>query len=180
MRIISGKYKGRRLTPPPGLPVRPTTDKARESLFNILMTWDFTDMKALDLFAGTGSIGLEFISRGMSSVTAVEKDRRAVTYINKVADELGIDNLQVVQANVFRFLERGHGPYDIIFADPPYDLSGIEEIPGIIFQNELLEKGGLLILEHDQKHNFSSDPNLTDHRKYGKVQFSIFSAKTGT
>lgn len=175
MRIISGQYKSRRINPPAGLPVRPTTDKAKEALFNILMPWEFEDLSVLDLFAGTGNISYEFVSRGCRKVTAVEKDRKCVNFILKVEEDLGMQTLNVRQANVFKFLQRANEQYDIIFADPPYQLDELESLPGLVFEYGLLKEEGIFILEHDDHHDFSSHPYIFDKRKYGKVHFSIFS-----
>lgn len=174
MRIISGKYKGRRLTPPSNLEVRPTTDKAKEGLFNILMTYDFEHAAILDLFAGTGSMSYEFLSRGSERVTAVEQDRKCIQYITEVAERMEFENFSIKQTNVFKYIDLITETYDIIFADPPYDLDEIESLPELIFTNKLLNGRGLFILEHDSGHDFSHDKHLDDKRKYGKVHFSIF------
>lgn len=175
MRIISGSHKGRALRPPQGLPVRPTTDLAKESLFNILNNYiDFEDVRVLDLFAGTGSISLEFASRNSKMVLSVELNGRCVDYISKMATELKFNNLSVIRANVFSFLSRSAGSYDVIFADPPYDLEEREKIPGLIFSNHWLSDEGWFILEHDKSISFKEYPFFTEERRYGKVHFSFF------
>jgi 16S rRNA (guanine(966)-N(2))-methyltransferase RsmD len=162
--------------PPKNIQARPTTDFARENLFNILENRiDFEGTQALDLFAGTGSISFELVSRGCQQVTAVEKVFNHVRFIRKVINELQMDNLKVIKKDVFQFLKKTSGPYDLIFADPPYQMKGIEEIPGIIFRQGLLKKNGWLILEHSAHLNGLDDTYLSEQRKYGTVHFSFFS-----
>lgn len=179
MRIIGGSHKGRRIQAPASLPVRPTTDRAKESLFNILHNYyDFEGLKVLDLFAGIGSISYEFASRDAAEVHSVELNPRCAHFITETSRKLDLKNLYVIRANVFTFLERGGAKkYDIIFADPPYDLEGIETIPDLVFKNELLNKDGWLIIEHSVATVFSEHPNLDQQRQYGKVNFSMFSVK---
>jgi 16S rRNA (guanine(966)-N(2))-methyltransferase RsmD len=174
LRIISGKFKGRRLSPPANLPVRPTTDRAKEALFNILMTFDFENAVILDLFAGTGSISYEFLSRGAGNVTAIEQNHKCVDFITAVAGELDLQGFSVKQANVFKFVQMTPTDYDLVFADPPYNLDELNSLPGLVFDNHLLKQEGIFILEHDANTDFSGDKRLADHRKYGKVHFSIF------
>lgn len=175
MRIISGTYKGKRLHPPSSLPVRPTTDFAKEGLFNILNNLiDFEAIKALDLFAGTGNISYELASRGCSSVTSVDVNFRCVKYILETADNLEMDAIKVIKSEVFSFITNKADCYDFIFADPPYDMPKLELLPDLIFENLLLNEDGLLIVEHSSKKNFNSHPNLVDFRKYGNVGFSFF------
>ena len=152
MRIISGKHKGRRLVAPKNLPVRPTTDMCKESLFNILNNYfNFHGLKVLDLFSGTGNISYEFASRGAGPITSVDGDMGCVNYIKKTATELDLD-ISVIKSDVFKFLEKSKASYDIIFADPPYDLSqeNFEKIIQLIFENELLDEEGMLIIEHSK------------------------------
>ncbi|MFO8054879.1 MAG: 16S rRNA (guanine(966)-N(2))-methyltransferase RsmD [Bacteroidales bacterium] len=175
MRIISGKYKGRRLAPPAGLQVRPTTGQAREALFNILMTRDLQQLEVLDLFAGTGSISFEFISRGAAKVVAIEKNYRCVEFIIAVQEQLEIHNMMTYQADVMKFLQRTEDTYDIIFADPPYDMEELHLLPDKILTNNYLKPEGMLILEHDKRHDFSDHHAIRDQRRYGKVHFSFFS-----
>ncbi len=175
MRIISGKYKGRRLSPPSSLPVRPTTDFAKEGLFNILNNLiDFGEIKALDLFAGTGNITYELASRGCPSITSVDVNFRCVKYITETAKTLEIDSVGAIKSEVFSFIENRADRYDFIFADPPYDMPKAELLPDIIFENELLSEGGLLIFEHSSKKDYNNHPRLVDFRSYGNVGFSFF------
>jgi 16S rRNA (guanine966-N2)-methyltransferase len=175
MRIISGSLKGRRINPPNNLPVRPTTDLAKESLFNILNNHiDFETINALDLFSGTGSISLELISRGCISVTSVDMNFKCTDFIKKTALAFNITNLHIIKTNVMNFLKFSSTAYDLIFADPPYDMQGINNIPDIIFEKNLLRENGLLIVEHSKDINFDNHKRLFEHRNYGKVNFSIF------
>lgn len=175
MRIVSGKYKRRIISPPKNLPVRPTTDMAKESLFNILGNRiDFNELNVLDLFAGTGNISYEFISRGCAAVTAVDTDFGCVRFIKETADKLEMDNLAVVKQDVFRFLTMTKTKYDIVFADPPYKLDKIPEIHKAIFDKSILAEDGWLIIEHSRDTDFSTFDGFVEHRKYGSVNFSIF------
>ena len=176
MRIISGKYKSRRITAPSKLPVRPTTDMAKEALFNILNNrYYFDEVVFLDLFAGTGNIAYEFGSRGCQNMTAVDGDFGCVQFISKIATELEL-NITAIKNDVFSFLEKTALKSDIIFADPPYDLplEDFEKIPELIFKNELLLKGGVLIIEHAKQTDLSHLPNFKNNRKYGGSVFSFF------
>lgn len=175
MRIISGRYKRRIISPPNNLPVRPTTDMAKEGLFNILNNYvDFSEKTALDLYAGTGNISYEFVSRGCRSVKAVDKDFGCTQFIIKTALQLEMKELSVIKLDVFRFIDTTKNKYDIIFADPPYKLSNIADIISSVFQNELLNPKGWLIVEHDGKMDFSGLLHFYEHRKYGRVNFSFF------
>lgn len=175
MRIIRGSHRGRKITAPASLPVRPTTDLAKESLFNILENHlYFEDLSVLDLYAGTGSISYEFASRGSRQVIAVDLHPRCVKFISETAARLGFDRLRAVRSSSLGFLQHCNTRFDVIFADPPYDLDGIEEIPRHVFERQLLSPGGWLILEHGQGIGFSGHPNFTESRKYGKVNFSFF------
>nr|WP_314749744.1 16S rRNA (guanine(966)-N(2))-methyltransferase RsmD [uncultured Porphyromonas sp.] len=179
MRIIGGKYKRRRFDVPKSFNARPTTDFAKENLFNVLQHYiDLEGTTALDLFSGTGSIAVELLSRGVSRVVALEQRREHASFIRLVARELGEEtHLQVLQADVFRFLRGGKTQpiYDFIFADPPYKLSEIAQLPELIFGANLLREGGLLVVEHPQQYDFSSHPHFTERRVYGSVNFSLFS-----
>lgn len=175
MRIISGSHRGRQLRPPKGLPVRPTTDLAKESLFNILTNRvDLEELSVLDLFAGTGNISFEFASRGAQSIVAVELNSRCTDYIQQAAREIGFGNLFVVKANVFNYLKSVKRKFDLIFADPPYDMKESSVLPALVFGNELLNPEGWLIVEHDSGMNFKDESNFVEERQYGKVHFSFF------
>jgi len=174
MRIIRGKYKGRRLNAPKGIKARPTTDFAKEGLFNILDNKiEIIDSTVLDLFTGTGNLSFEFASRGAKSVTAIDQSSLSIKYINKQANEWELP-IKAFKNNVFKYLEKPIGTYDIIFADPPYALEGIETIPDLVLKNNLLSEDGILIVEHGRETNFKEHPNLIDSRTYSKVNFSFF------
>ncbi len=175
MRIISGTHKGRRINPPLNLPVRPTTDMAKEGLFNILNnSIDFEDLNVLDLFAGTGNITFEFASRGAAAVTAVDLNFKCVDFIKKTAKEIGFETVKPVRFDVFRFLKSSSKSYDLIFADPPYDLEGIELLPDLIFEKEWLNKNAWLIIEHSRGIDFARHKYFSQKRNYGKVNFTFF------
>ena len=175
MRVITGKYKGRHFDVPRSFKARPTTDFAKENLFNVLRAYvDFSDCTALDLFAGTGSISLELLSRGCRSVVSVEKDRRHYLHLRSLIHQLGDEAAHMVQADVLRFLPRCREKYDIIFADPPYVLKEIPLLPSMIFDGDLLTEEGVFVLEHGRDHDFSVHPCFREHREYGSVNFSFF------
>ena len=177
MRIITGKYKGRHFDVPRTFKARPTTDFAKENIFNVMMGYtDFEDACALDLFAGTGSITLELLSRGCKDVTSVEMDRDHARFISQCIGKLDIDNNILIRGDVFRFLKTCKRKYDIIFADPPYALPNLEEIPDKAIP--LLNPDGLLIFEHGKQNDFSAHPLFVEHRAYGSVNFSIFRVKS--
>ncbi|WP_283640188.1 16S rRNA (guanine(966)-N(2))-methyltransferase RsmD [Mesonia mobilis] len=176
MRIISGKFKGKRLIAPKTLPVRPTTDMAKEALFNILnFQIDFQEIKLLDLFAGTGNISYEFISRGTTQITAVDQHYGCVKFINKTANELEAE-INTVKSDVFKYLDKVKTKSDLIFADPPYDFSteDFQKIPQLVFENNLLEEEGLLIVEHSKHTDLSETVNFSESRRYGNSVFSFF------
>ena len=178
MRIISGKYRRRRFDVPKNIKARPTTDFARENLFNVLNNMiDFEALKALDLFAGTGAISFELLSRGVESVVSVEKHPTQFYFIKKVADELKDDNIIAIKGDVFKYIQSTRETFDFIFADPPYDLPNLEEIPDLVFRKGLLKPGGLFILEHSRKNDFSDRPEFDELRTYGSVNFSFFTIK---
>lgn len=179
MRIVSGQLKGRRFSPPSSFKARPTTDQARESLFNILNNLiDFESEEVLDLFSGTGAISYEFASRGCSSVTAIEKNYANFSFIKKTAAGFNIENnLKVIKADVFKFIEKNNKKYTFIFADPPFDLPQTEELPGMVMNSEILTKDGLFVLEHGPDKNFENNPFFWQNRHYGKVNFSFFKVK---
>lgn len=175
MRIISGKYKGRAINPPRNLRARPTTDFAKENLFNVLGNLvDFEACDVLDLFAGTGSISYEFASRGARSVTSVEINPVHCNFIRQTASQLGIANLHPVKANVFLYLKACAKTFDVIFSDAPYDLEGSERVIDEVLHRDLLRPEGLLIFEHSKKMDFSAVPGFWQLRSYGSVQFSFF------
>ncbi|MCH2489134.1 MAG: RsmD family RNA methyltransferase [Flavobacteriales bacterium] len=176
MRIISGTHKGRRLTAPKSLPVRPTTDFAKEALFNILRNqYELTQLSVLDLFAGTGNISFEFASRGVPTIRAVDAHYECVKYINKVAEEFQFP-IETIKADVFKYVGTSHAASDIIFADPPYefDTERLTELTGNIFQNNLLAPDGILIIEHAKQTDLSLIPRFQEARKYGSSVFSFF------
>lgn len=176
MRIISGKYGKRRFDVPSSFSARPTTDLAKENIFNVIHNLiDLEELDALDLFAGTGSISFELLSRGCRTVTAVEKDRVHAAFINKVAGKLNEENLTLIKGDVFRYIStRPPHSFDFIFADPPYALKELSEIPSLILNKDLLREGGLFIMEHPKEYDFSSLPYFLQRRVYGSVNFSIF------
>ena len=179
MRIITGIYKGRRFDIPRSFKARPTTDFAKENLFNVLTGYiDLDGARALDLFAGTGSISLEFLSRGCSQVVSVELDRDHYTFIRQCVEKLGSDKSMIIRGDVFKFVKSCHQQFDIIFADPPYALEKLPEIPDLIFSRNLLADGGLFVFEHGKQNDFSGHPHFVEHRSYGSVNFSIFRAST--
>ena len=175
MRIISGKYKGRAINPPRNLRARPTTDFAKENLFNVLGNLvDFEQCDVLDLFAGTGSISYEFASRGARSVTSVEINPVHYNFIRQTAAQLGIGNLYPVKANAFLYLKSCTKQFDVIFSDAPYDLEGSEQVVKLVLERGLLRPGGILIFEHSKKMDFSDFNEFWQLRSYGSVQFSFF------
>lgn len=176
MRVISGIYKRRRFDVPRTFKARPTTDFAKENLFNVLANYlDFEDgVSALDLFAGTGSISIELVSRGCDRVISVEKDRDHHAFICKIMQEVKTDKCIPIRGDVFKFIKGGREQFDFIFADPPYELQGLETIPNLIFENNLLKEEGLLVLEHGKKDNFRRSSELCRETVYGSVNFSFF------
>lgn len=176
MRIIRGKYGRRRFDVPNNIKARPTTDFARENLFNVLENLvDFEETVALDLFAGTGAISFELLSRECKRVVCVEKHPTQYNFITKVQQLLGDDNLQAIRGDVFKFVAACGEQFDFIFADPPYDLPQLESIPSrVLDENCLLRPGGLFVLEHSRNNDFSSHPWFSEHRVYGSVNFTFF------
>ena len=178
MRIITGKYRGRHFDVPRTFKARPTTDFAKENLFNVLQAYfDFEaeHPRALDLFAGTGSITLELLSRGCSQVVAIEKEALHCSFIKKFLSMVGDSNGIVLRADVLRYLPKATGPFNLIFADPPYALPELGELPDMIFQStQLLAPQGLFILEHGKAHDFHTHPHFIEQRVYGSVHFSLF------
>lgn len=175
MRIISGKYGRRRFDVPTNITARPTTDFARENIFNVLQNIvDFEEADALDLFAGTGAVSFEMLSRGARSVTAVEKALTQQKFIAKVAQTLGDPAFRLVRGDALRFIESAPGSFDLVFADPPYDMEGFGDIPEAVLSSGLLRPGAVFVMEHSRKYDFSALPHFKEHRAYGSVNFSIF------
>ncbi len=178
MRIITGIYKGRHFDIPRTFKARPTTDFAKENIFNVLMQYvDFEDAQALDLFSGTGSISLELVSRGCKQVVSVEMDRDHHRFIQECLKKLNTDKCVPIRGDVFRFLKSCKQQYDFIFADPPYALKELPQIPDIIFERQLLTEEGLFVFEHGKDYDFSNHPHFLEHRSYGSVNFTLFTAK---
>lgn len=175
MRIIGGIFKGRRINPPSNFKARPTTDFAREGLFNILNNRvDFEAIDVLDLFSGTGSISYEFASRGASFVHLVEKDLRHISGIKKILKELELKNVKAIHIDVSAYLKTCKVQYDIVFADPPYELSWLSELPDLVTQAGVIKKDGFFILEHPRDISFTDHKLFFEHRNYGGVNFSFF------
>lgn len=175
MRIIRGKYGHRRFDVPRNITARPTTDFARENIFNVIENiCDIEGKKVVDLFAGTGAVSFEFLSRGASEVVAVEMAATQSGFIRAVKEKLGDQNLKVIRGDVFRYVASCKQPFDIVFADPPYDHPRFSEIPRMILESKLVAEGSLVIIEHNKNHDFSALPGFREHRSYGSVNFSIF------
>ena len=177
MRVISGIYRRRIFNIPKTFKARPTTDFAKENLFNVLVNnhIDFDDtIVALDLFAGTGSISIELISRGCKQVVSVEKDNKHLNFIREVMNEVKTENSITVRGDAFQFIKRSKQAFDFIFADPPYDLKNIESIPQLILESTILKPGALFVFEHGKEEDYAEHPLCIDQREYGSVNFSIF------
>lgn len=175
MRIIRGKYGRRRFDVPTNISARPTTDFARENIFNVIENYiDLEGATALDLFAGTGAVSFELLSRGCSSVTSVERAVTQQKFISRVSKELGCDNHSLIRGDALRFIASATISYDLIFADPPYDMAGFADIPAAILGSRLVHPGTMVIIEHNKKHDFSLLAGFREHRAYGSVNFSIF------
>jgi 16S rRNA (guanine(966)-N(2))-methyltransferase RsmD len=175
MRIITGIYKGRHFDIPRSFKARPTTDFAKENIFNVLTQYvDFDGASALDLFSGTGSISLELVSRGCSQVVSVELDRDHHRFIMACIAKLGCKQVIPIRGDVFRFVKSCRQQFDFIFADPPYALQELPTIPQLILDHGLLKEGGVLVFEHGKDHDFSTHPHFLEHRSYGSVNFSLF------
>ena len=178
MRIITGQYKGRHFDILRSFKARPTTDFAKENIFNVLNAYiDFEDAMALDLFSGTGSISLELLSRGCKNVVSVEADRDHYAFIKQCLAKLGTDRCITIRGDVFRFLKTCHQQFDFIFADPPYALKQLKEIPDIVLSGNLLTDDGIFVFEHGKDYDFSSHPHFVEHRSYGSVNFSLFTSR---
>ncbi|SET02620.1 16S rRNA (guanine(966)-N(2))-methyltransferase RsmD [Prevotella sp. kh1p2] len=175
MRIITGIYKGRHFDIPRSFKARPTTDFAKENIFNVLNGYlDLEGSTALDLFAGTGSISLELLSRGCASVISVEADRDHANFIRQCMQKLGTEQDILIRGDVFRFLKTCHQQFDLVFADPPYALEQLPQIPDLVLEKGLLKDGGVFVFEHGKHNDFSSHPRFVEHRAYGSVNFSLF------
>lgn len=175
MRIITGKYKGRHFDVPHSFSARPTTDFAKENLFNVLRAYvDFETTKALDLFGGTGSISLELLSRGCREVVTVERDRKHFSFISACLKALGDPAARPLCADALKYIERSAEAFDLVFADPPYALPELAELPDRILGSRLLAEEGLLVLEHGKQNDFAAHPCFLEHRAYGSVNFSFF------
>ncbi|HVN58084.1 MAG TPA: 16S rRNA (guanine(966)-N(2))-methyltransferase RsmD [Bacteroidales bacterium] len=179
MRIISGQYKGKQINPPSGFSARPTTDYARESLFNILSNRiDFESLAVLDLFSGTGSISYEFASRGAKTIHLVEQDMNNIRFIRKMLNEMNLRNIKALHLDARDFLKTCKTKYDIVFADPPYDLPWLKKIPELVSDADILSDDGFFILEHPRDISFSGTGDFFEHRNYGSVNFSFFRKKS--
>lgn len=175
MRIITGIYRGRHFDIPRSFKARPTTDFAKENIFNVLNGYiDLDGATALDLFAGTGSISLELLSRGCAQVISVEADRDHAAFIRQCMQKLGTHANVLIRGDVFRFVKSCHQQFDFIFADPPYALEQLAQIPALVLDGGLLKADGVLVLEHGKGYDFSDHPRFVEHRAYGSVNFSIF------
>jgi len=174
MRIIGGKHKGFRFHPPRNNPARPTTDIAKEGLFNVLYNhFDFEQINVLDIFGGTGSISYEFASRGCNDITTIEIHYPNVAFIKQTAAKLEM-NIKVYKKDVFQFIKQCENSFGVIFAGPPYPLKTIPQIPDLIFKNNLLKQEGWLVLEHNPDHHFEDHPKFLRSKNYGTTIFSIF------
>ena len=175
MRIITGIYKGRHFDIPRTFKARPTTDFAKENIFNVLNQYiDFEEATALDLFSGTGSITLELLSRGCSRVISVEMDRDHHRFIQQCLEKLGTQSATPLRGDVFKFIKACKQQFDFIFADPPYALKELPDIPDLIFEKGLLKEDGVFVFEHGKDNDFSQHPHFREHRSYGSVNFTIF------
>lgn len=175
MRIIGGSFRGRRLPKANKMELRPTTDFAREGLFNLLHhRVDLEDISFCDLFSGTGSISLELKSRGAGDGMAVDISKNSARYRDRLKTEWGIKKWRNLTADVFQFLERGHGPFDLVIADPPYDHERLKELPELVMESGILAEGGIFILEHPESYSFERIPYFVEARNYGRVHFSFF------
>jgi 16S rRNA (guanine966-N2)-methyltransferase len=175
MRIIGGTHKGRTINAPKNLPVRPTTDFAKESIFNILNNYfEFDGLKILDLFCGTGNITYEFASRGCGEIISIDSNYTCCEFVKKTSATFQMKEVKVIKSDVFAFLKRATGNYHIIFCDPPYEMENINTLPELIFSKDLLKPQGWLIIEHGERTHLSTLEHFKEHRKYGNVNFSIF------
>jgi 16S rRNA (guanine(966)-N(2))-methyltransferase RsmD len=175
MRIVSGSLKGRRIKVPKSLKLRPTTDFAKEGLFNILAHQiDFEGLKVLDCFFGTGNISLEFVSRGAEHVTSVDINKGSYSHLSKLCREWNLEEIDVIRADVMNFLRSSYGSYDLVFCDPPFDFPELGEIPRLVFENDLVNENGMLIVEHGERTSLAQEAKFVNCRKFGSVNFSFF------
>lgn len=175
MRVVGGKLKGRRITPPAKLRARPTTDMAKEALFNVLNNLiSYEGMSVLDLFSGSGGISLEFWSRGAAEVVAVDVDPVAKAFLEKTVREWGVEGIRMVQADIFKMLKKSQQSFDIVFVDPPYADPRFPVLPGILMDGGWIKDGGWLIMEHSDKHDYQEAEHFHSHKQYGSVNFSFF------
>lgn len=175
MRVITGKYKGKHFEVPRHFKARPTTDFAKENLFNVLRAYlDFEQTRALDLFAGTGSITLELLSRGCPEVVCVERDRTHFAHISRILRTLNDAAVTPICGDALKFIAKGSKSFDLVFADPPYALRELPELPDRVMSSQLLAPGALFVLEHGRELDFSARPDFLEHRAYGSVNFSFF------
>ncbi len=178
MRIIGGLQKGKQLFAPRNLPVRPTTDFAKEGLFNVLNNrLDYDELVVLDLFSGTGNITFEFASRQAKSVNSVDKHSPCINFIRETAKQLNFKNVFTERADAFKYLEKCRSTFDLIFADPPYELPNVSIVYDLIFAGNLLNPQGILIIEHGPRTSFADKPHYLETKKYGNVNFSFFQIK---
>jgi 16S rRNA (guanine(966)-N(2))-methyltransferase RsmD len=175
MRIVAGKWRGKQIVAPKNLPVRPTTDMAKESLFNLIRNYlDFEHIRALDLFSGTGNLSYELASRGCPSITSVDSSRDCIRFIHKTATALPTDAIAPVASEAITYVKRSPSQWDLILADPPFDFERYEELIDAILTGQRLTKTGVFVLEHGPFTSFVDHPHCFDHRKYGNVQLSFF------
>lgn len=175
MRIITGIYRGRHFDVPRSFKARPTTDMAKENIFNVVRGYiDLDGAEALDLFSGTGSISLELLSRGCATVVGVEMDRDHARFIDQCIKKVGATNYDLIRGDALRFIKSAQRQFDFIFADPPYAMKELPQLPDLVLGGGLLRAGGLMVLEHGHDHDFAQHPNFVDHRNYGSVNFSLF------
>jgi 16S rRNA (guanine966-N2)-methyltransferase len=176
MRIVGGEFSGRRFSPPSGIPARPTTDVAKEGLFNTLEHMIALEgIKTCDIFGGTGSISYELASRGAADLTLIERDAASIQFIKKTAEALGIsDKMHIIKGDVFKFMKQSRDQYDFIFAGPPYALESIDDLPMLVFQKNMLKPGGIFVLEHTPRNDYQSHPQFVRMKNYGTTVFSFF------
>jgi len=176
MRVVGGIFGGRRFSPPARIPARPTTEVAKEGLFNILSnTMEIEGIKTLDIFGGTGSISYELASRGAGDLTIVERDPASIGFIKKTAKELGIeDKMRIIPGDVFKFMKQSTGQYHFIFAGPPYALQNIDDLPLLVFEKNMLLPGGIFVLEHTPRNDYEKHPRFHRMKNYGTTVFTFF------